>query len=172
MFIIRPRIGPQGAKLPWVIVSTKYSFPPVRLRRGGINGDEACFLFAFFLETSSIRAQLPIHLPLPIHAPDAIVYNGDQDLSIHPKSDTRHGHVRTMTAAIPTGQLIGSTIEYLVWFGAGAYLAWFWPRRIRHQVHSGKISHAKGQAKLKKLSPVVGYLLMIAAIAFALSNFL
>src|SRR5947209_4676510 len=76
-----------------------------------------------------------------------------------------------MTASIPTGQLIGSCVEYALWFAGGAYLAWVWPRRVRRDVQSGKITEEQGRAKLKKFSPLLGYLVMIAAIAFALSNF-
>jgi len=76
-----------------------------------------------------------------------------------------------MSRNIPTGQLIGACIEYALWFGVGAYLAWFRPRRLRQQVESGKISAEQRDASLKKFSPVLGYLVMIAAIAFALSQF-
>jgi hypothetical protein len=70
-----------------------------------------------------------------------------------------------------TGQLIGSCIEYAIWFGVGAYIAWFRPRRLRREVESGKISEEHSRARLKKFSPLLGYLIMIAAIAFALSEF-
>lgn len=76
-----------------------------------------------------------------------------------------------MIASILRGQLIGSCIEYALWFAGGAYLAWFWPRRVRRDIQSGKISEEQGRAKLKKFSPLLGYLVMIAAVAFALSNF-
>jgi len=66
---------------------------------------------------------------------------------------------------------IGSCVEYALWFGAGAYLAWFWPRRVRRQIHSGKLTEEQGRQKLKKFSPLLGYLVMIAAIVFALSRF-
>ena len=76
-----------------------------------------------------------------------------------------------MSRDIPTGQLIGACIEYAIWFGVGAYLAWFRPYRLRQQVEIGKISAEQRDASLKKLSPVLGYLVMVAAIAFALSQF-
>jgi hypothetical protein len=76
-----------------------------------------------------------------------------------------------MPRNIPTGQLIGECVEYALWFGVGAYLAWFRPRRLRRQVESGKISEEQSRAALKKLSPLLGYLVMAAAIAFALSQF-
>ena len=76
-----------------------------------------------------------------------------------------------MPRDIPTGQLIGTCVEYAVWFGVGAYIAWFRPRRLRHQVQTGKISEEQRGAALKKFSPFLGYLVMIAAIAFALSQF-
>jgi hypothetical protein len=72
---------------------------------------------------------------------------------------------------IPTGQLIGACVEYAFWFGVGSYLAWFRPRRLRQAVESGRISEEQSRAKLKKLSPLLGYLVMVAAIAFALSQF-
>jgi len=76
-----------------------------------------------------------------------------------------------MSASIRAGQLIGSCIEYGLWFGVGAYLAWFWPRRVRRQVQSGKISEEQARQTLRKFSPLLGYLVMIAAIVFALSQF-
>lgn len=76
-----------------------------------------------------------------------------------------------MSQDIPTGQLIGACIEFALWFGVGAYFAWLRPRRLRHQVESDKISAAQKDASLKKFSPVLGNLVMLAAIAFALSQF-
>jgi hypothetical protein len=75
-----------------------------------------------------------------------------------------------MSRNIPTGQLIGECVEYVLWFGAGAYLAWFRPALIRRQIQSGKVSEEQGRQKLKKLSPLLGYLVMIAVV-FALSEF-
>lgn len=77
-----------------------------------------------------------------------------------------------MSRNIPTAQLIGGCIEYAFWFGVGAYLAWFRPRRLRQRVESGKMSAEQRDASLKKLSPVLGYLVMVAAIAYILSQFL
>lgn len=76
-----------------------------------------------------------------------------------------------MRRHIPTGQLIGACIEYALWFGVGAYLAWVRPGRLRRHVAAGKISEAQRQAALKKLSPLLGYLVMIAAVVLALSEF-
>jgi hypothetical protein len=76
-----------------------------------------------------------------------------------------------MSRNIPVGQLIGACVEYALWFGAGAYIAWFRPRRLRRQVESGKISAEQRVAALKKFSPLLGYLVMVAAIVFALSEF-
>jgi hypothetical protein len=76
-----------------------------------------------------------------------------------------------MSRNIPTGQLIGSCVEYALWFAAGAYIAWIRPVRLRQQVERGRISAEQRDASLKKFSPFLGYLVMIAAIAFALSEF-
>jgi hypothetical protein len=76
-----------------------------------------------------------------------------------------------MPRHIPTGQLIGACVEYALWFAVGAYFAWIRPSRLRQQVESGKISEEQRRAALKKLSPFLGYLVMAAAIAFALSEF-
>jgi hypothetical protein len=76
-----------------------------------------------------------------------------------------------MSHSANIGQLIGTCVEYALWFSGGAYLAWFWPRRVHRDVQSGKISEEQGRQKLKKLSPLLGYLVMVAAIVFALSKF-
>jgi hypothetical protein len=76
-----------------------------------------------------------------------------------------------MSRHIPTGQQIGECVEYALFFGVGAYLAWFWPRRVRRQIESGKLTEEQGHQKLKKFSPLLGYLVMMAAIVFALSEF-
>jgi hypothetical protein len=72
---------------------------------------------------------------------------------------------------IPIGQLIGSTIEHLLWFAVGAYLAWIRPWRLRRSVLAGKISEAECQTKLKQFSPLFGYLVMVAVILFILNDF-
>jgi len=66
-----------------------------------------------------------------------------------------------MLSTIPTGQFIGSTIEHFVFFVAGAYLVFLWPRRIERQVASAKITREEGDAKLKKVRPWFGYFLMV-----------
>jgi hypothetical protein len=68
-----------------------------------------------------------------------------------------------MLSAIPTGQFIGTNIEIFLLICGGCYLAWFRPRRIRHQVQSGEISEAEAQARLQKLKPMIGYFLLIFA---------
>ena len=65
-----------------------------------------------------------------------------------------------MFSTIPTGQFIGSTIEHFVFFVAGAYLVFLWPRRIERQVASAKITRDEGDAKLKKVRPWFGYFLI------------
>ncbi len=62
-----------------------------------------------------------------------------------------------MLSAIPTGQFIGSTVEHLVIFAAGSYIAFLWPLRVQRQVASAKITRQEGDAKLKKLRPWFGY---------------
>jgi hypothetical protein len=76
-----------------------------------------------------------------------------------------------MSRNFSAAQLIGACIEYAFWFGVGAYLAWFRPRRLRQQVKSGKISAEQREASLKKFSPVLGYLVMVTAIVYILSQF-
>lgn len=76
-----------------------------------------------------------------------------------------------MVLDIPIIQLIGTCIEYALWFGVGANFACLRPRRLRQQVESGKISAEQRDASLKRFSPVLGYLLIVAGIAFALSQF-
>lgn len=76
-----------------------------------------------------------------------------------------------MSRDVQVGQLIGSCIEYALWFGVGAYIAWFRPGRLRRQAESGKISEEQKEVSLKKFSPLLGYLVMIAAIAFVLVQF-
>jgi len=77
-----------------------------------------------------------------------------------------------MSRNVPTGQLVGGLIEYAIWFAVGAYFAWFRPRRIRKAVEAGKISEEESRARLKKISPLLGYLVMLLAIAFAVSEFI
>jgi ABC-type branched-subunit amino acid transport system permease subunit len=76
-----------------------------------------------------------------------------------------------MRRNIPTGQLIGTCVEHALWFAVGAYFAWVRPRRLRQQAESGKISEEQSRVALKKLSPLLGYLIMAAAVAFTLSEF-
>jgi hypothetical protein len=60
-----------------------------------------------------------------------------------------------------TGQFIGGCVEDVVWIGVGAYVAWFWPRRVRRDVRLQKISEQRALAKLKKFNPRLGYLIII-----------
>lgn len=76
-----------------------------------------------------------------------------------------------MANGIPTGQLIGACVEYGLWFAAGAYLAWLRPNRVLREVQAGKLSEQQGRDKIKKFSPMLGYLVMVAALVFALSQF-
>jgi hypothetical protein len=76
-----------------------------------------------------------------------------------------------MSRNIPIGQAMGACVEYAAYFAFGAYVAWFRPRRLREQVQAGKISEEQRAAALKKFSPFFGYMVMIAAILFALSQF-
>jgi hypothetical protein len=66
-----------------------------------------------------------------------------------------------MLATIGTGQFIGGCIEDVIWIGVGAYVVWFWPRRVRRAVQAGTISDEQGQAKLKRFNPRFGYLIVI-----------
>jgi hypothetical protein len=73
-----------------------------------------------------------------------------------------------MLSVIPAGQFIGSTIEHIIIFLASAYIAFLWPRRVKRQVATEKITREEGDAKLKKLRPWVGYFL----IAWSLTAFI
>jgi len=66
-----------------------------------------------------------------------------------------------MLAQIGTGQFIGGCVEGLIWVGVGVWVVWFWPHRVRRDVKSGKFTEEEGQAKLKKLNPRFGYLIVI-----------
>jgi len=66
-----------------------------------------------------------------------------------------------MLSVIPTGQLIGSAIDNCIWILAGAYFVFLWPKHIRRDVSSGKLTEEAAQAKLKKFNPKLGYLLII-----------
>ena len=74
-----------------------------------------------------------------------------------------------MSHGIPKGQTIGDCSGYAAMFIAGAYIAWFLPRRVRRDVQAGKLSEERARQKLKKLSPLFGYLLMVASLLFVLS---
>ena len=65
-----------------------------------------------------------------------------------------------MLATIPTGQFVGSTIEHVLILFGGAYLVFLWPKRVRRQVASGKISQEAADAKLKKIRPWFGWFLI------------
>lgn len=66
-----------------------------------------------------------------------------------------------MLATIGTGQFIGGCVENLIWVGAGVYVVWFWPRRVRRDIQSGKTPEEQGLAKLKKFNPRLGYLIIV-----------
>ncbi|MGH8102789.1 MAG: hypothetical protein ACREIW_15945 [Chthoniobacterales bacterium] len=65
-----------------------------------------------------------------------------------------------MLATILRGQFVGSNIEHVVFLLGGAYIAFLWPRRVERQVASEKITRKEGDARLKKLRPWFGYLLI------------
>ena len=52
-----------------------------------------------------------------------------------------------MLSTIPTGQFVGSTIEHVFFLFAGAYLLLLWPKRVKGQVASGKISQDAADAE-------------------------
>jgi len=66
-----------------------------------------------------------------------------------------------MLATINTGQFIGECVENIIWIGAGVYVVWFWPRRVRRDIQAGAISDEQGRAKLKKFNPRFGYLIIL-----------
>ncbi len=66
-----------------------------------------------------------------------------------------------MLSTIGTGQLIGGCIEDALWTGVGVYIVWIWPRHVRRDIATGKISEAQGLAKLKKFNPRFGFLVII-----------
>ena len=70
-----------------------------------------------------------------------------------------------MFAQIGTGQFIGGCVEDLIWVGFGVWVVWFWPRRVRRDIVSGKTTEMNGESKLKKLNPRLGYLIIIFGLA-------
>ncbi len=66
-----------------------------------------------------------------------------------------------MIASIGTGQFIGACIDSGFWMCAGGYIVWLWPRRVRRDIESGKITAEEGAAKLKKFNPRLGYLVIL-----------
>jgi hypothetical protein len=68
--------------------------------------------------------------------------------------------------------MIVGCLECALLFGAGAFLAWRWPRRVRREVESGDISEQQGREKLRRFSPMLGYLVMTAATLLAIAQFL
>lgn len=73
--------------------------------------------------------------------------------------------------SIPRGQFIGSSIENLLFILGGAYTLWVWPRLVRRDVASGKISEADAQAKLKRFSPKWGYVFFAIALIHIIIDF-
>jgi hypothetical protein len=67
----------------------------------------------------------------------------------------------SLFAIVPTGQFVGSCVEYLIWIGAGVYLVWFWPKRVRRDILAGKISEDEGRAKLTKFKPWVRFMFIV-----------
>lgn len=77
-----------------------------------------------------------------------------------------------MSNLLHTAKLVTGWLECALIFGAGAYLAWIWPRRVRREVQSNDISERQGREKLRQFSPRLGYLVMILAALFAICQFL
>jgi hypothetical protein len=65
-----------------------------------------------------------------------------------------------MICTIPTGQFVGSTIEHLLFLLGGVCLLPLWPKQVKRQVASGKISQEAADAKLKKVRPWIGWFLI------------
>ncbi len=68
-----------------------------------------------------------------------------------------------LLSAIPLSQFVGGMIETTLILGGGLYLLLVWPRIIRRRVEAGRLSEAEAQEKLRKPSPKLGYVLLIAA---------
>jgi hypothetical protein len=65
-----------------------------------------------------------------------------------------------MLSTIPTGQFIGGSVEHVVFLLAGAYIVFLWPRQVEREVARAKITREEGDARLKKVRPWLGYLLI------------
>ena len=65
-----------------------------------------------------------------------------------------------MLSTIPIGQFIGSSIEHVLFLFVGAYIVFLWPRQVERQVARAKISREEGDARLKKVRPWFGYILI------------
>jgi hypothetical protein len=77
----------------------------------------------------------------------------------------------TIILFIPRGQFIGSSIENVLFILGGAYTLWIWPRLVRRDVASGKISEVDAQAKLKRFSPKWGYVFFVIALIHIIIDF-
>jgi len=77
----------------------------------------------------------------------------------------------TIILSIPRGQFIGSSIENVLFILGGAYALWIWPRLVRRDVESGKISEAAAEAKLKRFSPKWGYVFFAIAVIHIIVDF-
>jgi len=71
---------------------------------------------------------------------------------------------------MPLAQLIGSVIENCIWVLAGFYIVFGWPRRVRQQVASGKLTEEAAQARLTKFRPQFGYLLVALGVVRIVSD--
>lgn len=71
---------------------------------------------------------------------------------------------------MPRGQLIGSCIENCIWVLVGFYIVFAWPRRVRRQVASGKLTEEAAQTRLKKFRPQFGYLLVVLGLVRLVSD--
>jgi len=77
-----------------------------------------------------------------------------------------------MLSTISTGQFIGSCIDEFVFILTGAYIAFLWPKKIKKDIATGKLTEEQAAAKFKIFRPWVGYAFMILAIIRMAGHFL
>jgi nicotinamide riboside transporter PnuC len=68
------------------------------------------------------------------------------------------------------GILYGELIELLFFALAGVWLLYAWPRAVRRQIERKEISEEDGKARLRKLPPKHGYLLMIMGLGLTFAD--
>src|ERR1700738_1504496 len=66
--------------------------------------------------------------------------------------------------SIPPGQFYGELIDALFWFIVGAWLLYVWPHPIRRNIDRDELTNEEGEAKLRRLPPKLGYVLIIFGI--------